>query len=40
VVIVTHDCAEQAVRHALAAMETLEAVRGAPLIMPILGNEE
>lgn len=40
VVLVTHDCAEQAVRHALAAMETLEAVRGAPLIMPILGNEE
>lgn len=40
VVMVTHDCAEQSVRQALAAMEALDAVRGAPLFMPILGNDE
>jgi len=40
VVMVTHECAEQAVREALAAMAGLDSVAGAPLFMPILPVEE
>lgn len=39
VVMLTHDSSEQRVKQALAGMEELDAVLGAPLFMPILGNE-
>ena len=39
VVMVTHECAEQAIRAALAAMARLDSVSGAPLFMPILAAE-
>lgn len=40
VVMVTHECAEPAVRSAVAAMGRLDAVSGAPLLMPILPLED
>jgi homoserine dehydrogenase len=40
VVMVTHESAEPSVRGAVAAMARLEAVAGAPLLMPILPLEE
>ena len=39
VVMVTHECAEQAISTALAAMARLDSVSGAPLFMPILAAE-
>lgn len=39
VVMVTHECAEPAVRAAVAAMAALESVVGTPLLMPILPVE-
>ncbi|MFA7440483.1 MAG: homoserine dehydrogenase [Sphingomonadaceae bacterium] len=39
VVMVTHETTETAVRRALAAMQEIEAVCGAPLWMPIIANE-
>ncbi len=39
VVMVTHECADQAIRAALAAMAALDSVAGAPLFMPILAAE-
>ena len=39
VVMVTHDCAETAVRHAVLSMAALESVTAPPLLMPLLPLE-